>query len=319
MLSNGRGADDRKIIVRQLDFHTSQTTIEQYFSQYGPIREVFMKFNEMGRSKGFCFVTFNESSSAEEVLKGEHEIDGRAVQVKRAMDGGSNTTCKLFCGGLPHALAEEDLQSYFEQYGTIKGFEFIFDKGTQMRKHFCFITFEDGTSVDRIVEGKLPPSSVIHHIGKYRVECKKKFDDNHPIQKKVKAAVNQKKREHESWGPGPTPAAPAYPGAAPPYHPSTTAPPSYHGHHHHDPYSYGEAAYEGGSEYGAYPGYHDHYSYPPYAYRDPYGYGYERAPAPHMGGFTGYPGYAPAGHPGGGPMKARGGGRGGGRGSYRPY
>ena len=354
MLSNGRNNDDRKIIVRQLDFNTTQTTIESYFSHYGHVREIIMKFNETGRSKGFCFVVFNDKQSLEGVLNKEHEIDGKKVQVRRAGEtAGNNMTNKLFCGGLPHALSEEDLSEYFSQFGQISNFEFIFEKGTQVRRHFCFILFEDPNSVEKIVEGKLPPGSVVHHIGKYRVECKKKFEDNHPIQKKVKRESNMKKTagEEEGWEGGPPHAHTGYPPSRPPAG-GYSAPPT------RRPLMRGRAAHHAPSSYTAYPGYDASYtdpyaSYPdpyaaadpyastadPYAAHDPYaeygssGYsaspGYSAServgyPTPSaVSGYSSYPGYEseygatlPS---GGGPMKARGGARGGGRGAYRPY
>lgn len=351
MLSNGRNNDDRKIIVRQLDFNTTQTTIEQYFSHYGHVREIIMKFNETGRSKGFCFVVFNDKQAMEEALKCEHEIDGKKVQVRRAGENaGSNMTNKLFCGGLPHALSEDDLREYFTQFGAISSFEFIFEKGTQVRRHFCFILFEDPNSVEKIVEGKLPPGSVVHHIGKYRVECKKKFEDNHPIQKKVKRESNMKRSKAEegwedTWEAGSHAGYSARGGAG--YAAPPTRRPPMRGRAAHAP-----------SSYSAYPGYDTSYTDPyaaytdpyaaadpyattadPYAAQDPYaeygtagysaasGYtGTERVAYPaatSVSGYSSYPGYeseyGAALPSGGGPMKARGGARGGGRGAYRPY
>ena len=194
MLSNHGSTENKKILVRQLDYNTSQTTIQQYFSQFGHVREIVMKLNERGQSKGFCFVIFGDKMAADKVLSiPNHVIDNKQVQLLRAgcMDG-ANKTCKLFCGGLPHGLTEDRLRQYFSTFGEIKDFEFIFDKDTSVRKHFCFIIFENAESVDKVVENKLPPASVIHHIGKFRIECKKKFDENHPIQRKIKS---QKRHE----------------------------------------------------------------------------------------------------------------------------
>ena len=349
MLSNGRNNDDRKIIVRQLDFNTTQTTIEHYFSQYGHVREIIMKFNETGRSKGFCFVVFNEKQAMEEVLKTTHQIDGKTVQVRRAGEAaGSNLTNKLFCGGLPHALSEDDLREYFSQYGQISNFEFIFEKGTQVRRHFCFILFEDPNAVEKITEGKLPPGSVVHHIGKYRVECKKKFEDNHPIQKKVKRESNMKKTQaesegwEESWEESAhveyaVPRATGYPIPRAAGYTAPTRRPLMRGRAAHAPSSY--AAYPGydtayTDPYASYAEYTDPYATTadPYAAQDPYAEysaGYtesERVAYPAtsaVSGYSSYPGYEseygatlPS---GGGPMKARGGARGGGRGAYRPY
>jgi len=325
--SNGRSNDDRKVIVRQLDFNTEEATIEQYFSEFGQVEQMIMKYNENGRSKGFCFVVFNDKATLEEVLKTEHhEIDGKAVQVRRAGEtAGNNQTTKLFCGGLPHALSEDDLQEYFIQFGEIGSFEFIYDKSTQVRKHFCFIVFQDAASVDKIVEGKVPPGSVVHHIGKYRVECKKKFDDNHPIQKKVKRESNMKK---DSWDEG-------YGGyggggySAPPRRaaPSRRPAPRGRGRARARPRASSYSAYPGYSSgsytdpYAEYTGYEEEsYAAPadPYAEEDPYaGYtateseGYSDQSA--VSGYSSYPGYESE----GGPMKARGGARGAARGRSR--
>ena len=353
MVSNVRSNDDRKIFVRQLDFNTAETTVQEYFSKFGHVSEIIMKYNESGRSKGFCFVVFDEKEVMEEVLKAEHEIDGRTVQVKRAGEvAGGNQTNKLFCGGLPHAVTEDDLRSYFSQYGEITSFEFLYDKTTEERKHFCFILFDDTATVEKIVEGKLPPGSVVHHIGTYRVECKKKFDDNHPVQKKVKYATNQKKSQADDWsyeGYGAGYSARAAPrrarggvrgrargarggprgaprgagrarGAA-----SLSTYPGYSSHAaYEDPYaaSYEDPYAESEDPYAA-----DPYATDAYA-ADPYATGYESTET----GYSSYAGYETehvAPRAGGGPMKSRGAGARGaargfrgvrGRGSYpAPY
>lgn len=328
MLSNG-GSDETKVIVRQLDFSTSQTTIEGYFSQYGHVREIIMKYNENGRSKGFCFVVFQDKQVMDEVVKGEHFIDGTKVQVKRVGDtaGNPNATTKMFCGGLPHALTEDDLREYFIQYGEIKSFEFIFDRGTQVRKHFCFVVFEDAGSVEKIVSGKLPPGSVIHHVGKYRVECKKKFDDNHPVQRRVKQESSQKRAEREEeggwdtgYGRSAAPAHEAYPVHTAPVRRGRGAP-------------RGRGGPPAARGYSTYPGYSNAGYTDPYAagydYTDPYAAEESYAADPYAGytapvsGYSSYPGYESeygASQPaGGGPMKAPRGARGAARGAYRPY
>ena len=42
--------------------------------------------------------------------------------------------------------------------------------------------------------GKVPPQSQKHSINGYTVECKKKFADSHPVQKRIKR-IQQQKRE----------------------------------------------------------------------------------------------------------------------------
>lgn len=317
MLSNASTTENKKVLVRQLDYNTSQMTIQQYFTQFGHVREIIMKLNERGRSKGFCFVIFADTAVADKVLNTPHHvIDGKLVQIIRAgcMDG-ANKTCKLFCGGLPHGLTEDRLRQYFSTYGEIKDFEFIFDKDTAVRKHFCFIIFENPESVDKIVENKLPPASVIHHIGKFRIECKKKFEENHPIQRKMKS---QKRYEHSSTSDNTSTTYHSYRAASYPNNNTNGSKSSmnnntdvnYNSYYSNNNNPSSEDYYTTGSEYSysatptsttqysvqygsSHPGYVAYPSFPPAAYY----------PGSHKGG--------------GGPIKQRGGGTL--RGSYRPY
>lgn len=322
MLANGGARpqnDERKVIVRQLDFNTSKGAVHQHFSQYGGLDDVVMKFNDQGKSKGFCFVIFSDISTLNNVLQsGPHKIDGKEVMVQKAIPRTEqNKTKKLFCGGLPHGLTEDLLRTYFVQYGEIANFEFVFDKQTGTRKHFCFVVFVDPESVEKITEGKLPPKSVLHYIEKFRVECKKKFEDNHPLQKKIKETKSDlgggyQGGEYQQWG-AQSPAwdQSSYGGAEP-------AANGYSGYGGYAGYGGGGAGYTGyeqGYTASGAVGYPQSTAYPTQ---------YPSAPAPSQvppvaGDYSGTNQQnftqGRGGYKAGGPMKQRGGARGG----YRPY
>ena len=297
MLANGgvtqHQDDDRKIIVRQLDFNTVKSTVEQYFGEFGSVEQVIMKTNEEGKSKGFSFVIFAEASCIQTVLAvSPHTIDNKQVIVEKAIPmSDRNRTTRLFVGGLPHGLDEDALKQYFTNFGEIESFEFIFDKITSQRKHFCFMVFKDHESVEKVTEGKMPPKSVQHFIGKYRVDCQKKFEDNHPVQKKIK---EQKWAErgggHQTGYGGQDQYKQAYDANA------------WAGYAGYDP-SY--AAYG----YGAYAGYGQGYGYEGYGTYDQSGYAAAAAEVPAAPGTEQY-----SSTPAGGPIR-----RGGGRGEYKPY
>lgn len=46
---------------------------------------------------------------------------------------------KLFVGGLPYAMTNEDLQKLFEEHGTVESAVIIFDRDTQRSKGFGFV------------------------------------------------------------------------------------------------------------------------------------------------------------------------------------
>ena len=194
-------SDTRKIIVRLLDENTSLDTIKNYFSNFGTINDIDLKTDESGKSRGFCFITFIDASIIDNIVEEPHSIDGKEVIVARAIPYKDRTkTNKLFVGGLPESLSEQDIHSFFEQFGKIEKIETVIDQETQRRKHFCFIVFDSTDAVEKVVNGKNPPRSVIHKIGKFRLECRKKFPEGHPIQKKFK---EMRKQQMEIY-PGPS-------------------------------------------------------------------------------------------------------------------
>lgn len=193
--------DSRKIIVRLLDEKTTRETIQGYFSTYGAISDIDLKMSGDMTSRGFCFITFVDGTVIDKLVEETHIIDSKEVVVARAIPYKDRTkTNKLFVGGLPESLLEEEIQEFFNQFGAIEKIETVIDQDTQRRKHFCFIVFASTEAVEKAVNGKNPPRSVVHKIGKFRLECRKKFPEGHPIQKKFK---EMRKQQMEVY-PGPS-------------------------------------------------------------------------------------------------------------------
>lgn len=275
--------DSPKVLVRDLAPTTTETQLKEHFSKFGEVRVAKLKKDSEGTSKGIAFIIFSDNSNiTKAVQEAEQEIDGATAKLSKAMPSADKMkTNKLFVGGLPAALSEEQLKMYFEKYGKIQNFQFILNKMTNSRKAFCFILFESPESVEKITEGKIPPNSVVHTIEGHTVDCKKKFDEDHPVQRKIKARSQQynsnRNQNYQNYNQG----------------------------------QYDPSAYAGYAGYGgAYPGYEQYYgAYGAYgAYAGYPGYGYA--------GYPGYPGYAyPQGYGSAyGPVKpARSGG------NYKPY
>jgi RNA recognition motif-containing protein len=76
----------RKVFIGGLSYKTDDETLKNYFTKYGHLVDyVVMKDSQTGRSRGFGFVTYSESSMVDELMRNRpHIIDGRQVEPKRA-------------------------------------------------------------------------------------------------------------------------------------------------------------------------------------------------------------------------------------------
>uniref|UniRef100_A0A1D1YPX6 RNA-binding protein Musashi 2 n=2 Tax=Anthurium amnicola TaxID=1678845 RepID=A0A1D1YPX6_9ARAE len=133
-----------------------------------------MKDKGTGRPRGFGFISFADPSVIEKVLEDEHVIDGRTVEVKRTVpreimsSKGSSKTKKIFVGGLPTSLTEDEFKEYFSSYGKIVEHQIMLDHSTKRSRGFGFVTFENEDSVEEVIsQGKM------HTLVGKQVEIKK--------------------------------------------------------------------------------------------------------------------------------------------------
>jgi len=154
--NGGGGADDeRKIFVGGISWEVSQDELKEYFSNYGSVVECTLKTDpNTGRSRGFGFVMFNDSSSVDKVLAEKpHVLKGKAIDPKRARAmGGKEPIKKIFVGGLDINMTEDDVKQFFTRYGKVESIELPFDRTKNVRRGFCFVTFDSEESADRAVQ-----------------------------------------------------------------------------------------------------------------------------------------------------------------------
>ena len=75
-----------KLYVGNLNFRTTQESLEGLFSNYGEVQEVaIITDRETGRPRGFAFVTMNDEGGKEaiEALNGQ-EFEGRTLNINEA-------------------------------------------------------------------------------------------------------------------------------------------------------------------------------------------------------------------------------------------
>jgi len=153
----------RKMFVGGLNRDTTEETFIEHFGQYGNlVDKVIIKDPQSRVSRGFGFVTYDTSDCVEQVFQARpHVIDGKTLDVKRAMPRDYNTTTahskvtKLFCGGIGPDLTPEDLQAYIESrhptsFGTVDKIDFLKDRDTNKNKGFGFLECSDTDFADRL-------------------------------------------------------------------------------------------------------------------------------------------------------------------------
>jgi len=148
--------DERKIFVGGVHWETTVNDLKEYFSKFGKVVDATLKTDQnTGKSRGFGFVLFEESSTIDKVVAEKtHMLHGRQIDPKRAQARGAvkaEPVKKIFVGGISPEMPEADIREYFGQYGKIEEVELPFDKIKNQRRGFCFITFETEEMVDKAV------------------------------------------------------------------------------------------------------------------------------------------------------------------------
>lgn len=144
--------DDRKLFVGGLSRHTLHKELRDHFGKFGEIESITVKIDPYtGAPRGFGFIVFNNPKTIDKVLaSGEHYINNRKVDPKRVSKKSQHG--KIFVGGLTPEITDEDIRSYFSQYGTIVELQAPFDKVKNQRKGFCFITFDSKEVVYKLLK-----------------------------------------------------------------------------------------------------------------------------------------------------------------------
>ncbi|KAE8699586.1 U-box domain-containing protein 3-like isoform 1 [Hibiscus syriacus] len=148
------GASPGKIFVGGLAKDTILDTFTEYFEKYGEITDfVIMNDRHTGRPRGFGFITFADPSVVDTVMQENHVINGKQVEIKRTIPKGSSQsndfkTKKIFVGGIPTSITEDEFKNFFSKYGKVVEHEIIRDHATKRSRGFGFIVFDNETIVD---------------------------------------------------------------------------------------------------------------------------------------------------------------------------
>ncbi|KAK4754875.1 hypothetical protein SAY87_008632 [Trapa incisa] len=154
---SGDGASPGKIFVGGLARETTNAQFVKHFGQYGEITDsVIMKDRKTGQPRGFGFVTYADPSVVDKVIEDTHVINGKQVEIKRTIPKGAAgskdfKTKKIFVGGIPSTVNEDEFKDFFTQFGDVKEHQIMRDHATNRSRGFGFITFDSEDAVDDLL------------------------------------------------------------------------------------------------------------------------------------------------------------------------
>jgi hypothetical protein len=153
----------RKVFVGGLAHKTTTQHLRDHFGRFGTIVDAVVLRWPDGRSRGFGYVTFADVSGAASVMDEAHSLQGREVDVKRAVPG----TNKLFIGGLPQNATSNELREHFETFGMVSDAVVMIDPTTGRSRGFGFVCFLPGQDGAEAVKSALQQYSSHRIRGKW--------------------------------------------------------------------------------------------------------------------------------------------------------
>ncbi|KAL8528162.1 hypothetical protein ACS0TY_005826 [Phlomoides rotata] len=153
---SGDGASPGKLFVGGLSRETTSEQFIKQFSKYGEITDsVIMKDRNTGQPRGFGFVTYADAAVVDEVIEDTHIFHGKQVEIKRTIPRGGGSkdfkTKKIFVGGIPTTITEDEFRDFFSSFGEVKEQQIMRDHSSGRSRGFGFVTFESDRSVDDLL------------------------------------------------------------------------------------------------------------------------------------------------------------------------
>ncbi|RCH83221.1 hypothetical protein CU098_002559, partial [Rhizopus stolonifer] len=155
IVASAANTDEGKMFIGGLNWDTSDESLRNYFSQFGPVVEcIVMRDPLTQRSRGFGFLTMKENADVDKIVSQEHHyLDGKRIDPKRAIPREEqDKTEKIFVGGISPEVNEEEFRTFFSQFGTVLDATLMLERDTGRPRGFGFITFEDSQGVEEALK-----------------------------------------------------------------------------------------------------------------------------------------------------------------------
>jgi len=153
------------VFIGNLSWNTDEEGLHQVFADCGAISSVRIITGSDGRKKGYGYVEFESSESAQAALAlTGTDVDGREIRVDlaqpRANDGRgkveeptSPASAILFVGNLSFSVTEDQVRESFGQYGDLISVRFPTDRETGEFKGFGYVQFDNINNAKAAVAG----------------------------------------------------------------------------------------------------------------------------------------------------------------------
>ncbi|RZC64052.1 hypothetical protein C5167_025793 [Papaver somniferum] len=183
-----------RIFVGGLSVEVNEDNLEDHFKKFGEVVGTrIVKHKDTGSSRGCGYVLFSDPAVADRVVLEKHVILGSLVRVVTAVprprvghnnpynqkgfnksndNNGQFRTKKIFVGGLPYSLTEEDFKAYFEKFGRTTDVVIAYTPSRDRHRGFGFITFDSEEAVENVMQKRF------HELFGKLVEVKKNESNN---------------------------------------------------------------------------------------------------------------------------------------------
>ncbi|KAM7250199.1 hypothetical protein ACFE04_022082 [Oxalis oulophora] len=197
--NNNSHEEKRRLFVGGIPKTANKDHLKEYFSRFGEVEESLIIMDRTtGNHKGFGFITFVSPSAAKEALNAGplyifcdyKHVDVNYAKPKTANDKeeqsegdddddnknfvGELNPKKIFLGGLPLGISEEEIKDFFKIFGEITEVVVMKDRESKKSRGFGFITFELEESADNLLKNKFYELEDKNEVGnKKKVEVKR--------------------------------------------------------------------------------------------------------------------------------------------------
>jgi RNA recognition motif-containing protein len=148
---------DRKVFLGGLAWSTTEDSLKEYLERELNItveKVTIMRDRQTGNSRGFGFVIVQNADDADKVVNANHLLDSKKIEAKRAIPKDEiqeSNTRKLFVGGIPVNITDDEFKNHFIKFGTVTEIQIVKDRNTGKSRGFGFVTFEDKDNVDHVL------------------------------------------------------------------------------------------------------------------------------------------------------------------------
>lgn len=153
----GDGASPGKIFIGGLARETTAAQFVKHFGKYGEITDsVIMKDRRTGQPRGFGFITYADPAVVDKIIQDTHVLNGKQVEIKRTIPKGAIgskdfKTKKIFVGGIPTSVNEDEFSDFFSKFGLVKEHQIMRDHASNRSRGFGFVTFDSEEAVDELL------------------------------------------------------------------------------------------------------------------------------------------------------------------------